>query len=138
MITKRSEASLLAPVSRFVRGRGFDKQREEVRFYEYRIDLYGYAMRSDLTVAIELKLTDWKKAVQQALVYQLCADKVYVAMPQESCLKADRRVLEQFGIGLIGITLKNRCFEMIAPKSNSELRSHYREEYIAVLMKRAE
>lgn len=134
MTGSRTEASLLSPISRFVRARGFNCQLEELQFYEYRIDLYGYSLNRDLTIAVELKLKDWRRAIQQALVYQLCADAAYVAMPVESCRKADRDALVEFGIGMIGIASDNKCTEILAPRRNSVLRKHYREEYIYMLM----
>lgn len=136
MKSNRTEASLLDPVTRFARSKGFGRQREEVKFYEYRIDLYGYARRQDLTIAVELKLRNLRRATLQALVYQLCADQVYIAMPLENCSKAELDTLEQFGIGLIAVSQSNRCTEVLYPRPNTVVRDHYRKHYINVLMEK--
>ena len=64
-------------------------QKVELPFYEYRIDLYGFSCEENSTVAIELKLSDWRRAVEQAMLYQLCADLVYIAMPERATKRVD-------------------------------------------------
>ena len=85
--TFRREQDLAHPVRRYLRNRAFRRQVEEMPFYEYRMDMYGYSRRDDLTVAVELKLKKWTRAIEQALLYQLCSDLVYIAMPSEQVEK---------------------------------------------------
>lgn len=82
----------------------------EMIFYEVPI---GYC-RADMiifkennsSIAIELKLADWKKALIQAQNYQLAADYVYLAFPFSKCelvLKRAKNKLQQKGIGLLSV-----------------------------------
>ncbi|GAG43766.1 unnamed protein product, partial [marine sediment metagenome] len=50
-------------------------------FYEYRIDLFAFSQKLDVTIAVELKLHRWRRALEQSLLYQLCADFVFIALP---------------------------------------------------------
>jgi len=54
-------------------------------------------------IAIEVKIKNWKRAIQQAITYRLCADKVYVAIWHEFRHRVDENVLDYFGIGLMEV-----------------------------------
>src|SRR5258708_15449741 len=103
------ESQLLEPVARFAKRKGFSLQKVELPFYEYRIDLYGFSRKSDATVAIELKLSDWRQALKQSLLYQLCADLVYIAMPESSVKRVVRAELQVNGVGLIAVLESRGC-----------------------------
>lgn len=126
------EQDMTFPVSRFFRRRDFTMQGVEIQFFEYRMDLYGYSPRQDRTVAIELKLSKWMRAFQQALVYQLCSDFVYVALPVEVVRRVDQALLRAHGIGLIAVE-RARCREILPPSISSVIRGHYRAQYLSVL-----
>lgn len=123
---------LVKPVTRYVAGRGFTRLEFELQFYESRMDLYGFSRKLDLTVAIELKLFKWKQALKQALLYQLCADLVYVAVPNETVQRIDVELLRTNGIGLIGVSAV-RCREILAPITSALVRPHYRDFYLEYL-----
>src|SRR5258708_38688220 len=84
--------------------RGFEQHTMELPFYGHRIDLYGYSTETDRTVAVELKLRDWRRALEQALVYQLCSDYVFIAVPASTAKRVDRDELRSHGIGLIAVS----------------------------------
>ena len=126
------ERELEAPVAQFLREESFDLQLRELPFYEYRMDLYGYSRRDGLTVAVELKLRRWARAVEQALLYQLCADLVYIAMPAKRTGKVDREVLRRHGIGLIAVE-RSGCEKVIASRRSTVVREGYREAYVALV-----
>ena len=130
---RRREAALLAPVAEYVRRRGFVLQRPELPFYEYRIDLYGLSLKAKVTMAVELKLHRWRRALSQALIYQLCSDYVYIAMPSENLTAVDGSLLEGHGIGLISVTPIGRCATELMAKRSSEVRNYYRDAYITLL-----
>ena len=133
-MSPRLEKSLLDPVSRFIRERGFNHQECELQFYEYRIDLYAYAFWRKKTLAIELKLRDWKRAFQQALIYQLCADLVYLAMPEETCRRIDQEAIRRQGVGVIAVLDSGKCMQLIAPRKQTVVRKHYRDDYVRMVM----
>jgi hypothetical protein len=127
------EADLLEPASRFARRRGFYLQQVELPFYEYRIDLYGFCHRRDSTVAIELKLSNWRRALVQALLYQLCSDLVYIAMPKRAALKVDQSLLTAEGVGLLAVNDSGSCLCVLAARSHAEVRQTYRISQINYL-----
>lgn len=126
------ERDLYAPVSKYMKNRSFRCQAPELPFYEYRMDIYGYSKRSDQTIAVELKLKRWSRALQQALIYQLCSDLVYIALPFNQVHNVDKSLLREHGIGLISVR-EDRCREIVAPCPSGVLREHYRSEYLKLL-----
>jgi hypothetical protein len=129
------ESALLPPVSAYVRRLGYRFQVQELGFYEYRIDIYGFSSGKNSTVAIELKLHKWQRAVQQALIYQLCSDFVFIAMPFRAIRSVDRALLEGHGIGLLAIDDALRCRQILNARRSVEVRDHYRERFIELLSK---
>jgi hypothetical protein len=127
------ESELLEPAARFATNRGFRLQCAELPFYEYRIDLYGFSRRLDATVAIELKLADWRRAFVQTLLYQLCADLVYIAMPVVAALNVEKTVLASEGVGLLAIHGSGSCRCLLAARPHSEVRPFYRLSQINYL-----
>ena len=117
------ERDLLEPTSRFLREESYWLQREETPFYEQRMDLLVYSPSRDLTIAVELKLERWKRAVEQALLYQLCADRVYIAMPETAAGRVDRSRLREHQIGLIEVR-RSGCKVLLEAKASRELRVH--------------
>lgn len=130
---KIREADLLAPVSRFTRRRGFRFQYAELPFFDYRIDLYGFCRPTGDTVAIELKLKDWRRALDQALIYQLCSDYVYIAIPVATALRVDRSELTAHGIGMIAVDASMRCNVLLDAVRSSEMREYYRQPFVEFL-----
>jgi hypothetical protein len=127
------ESQLLEPVARFAKRRGFCLQSAELPFYEYRIDLYGFSRRKNATVAIELKLKNWRRALEQTLLYQLCADLVYIAMPEGSAMRVDKSQLESTGIGLIAVRDSGTCTYVVLAKQHGEVHQPYRVSQIDYL-----
>jgi hypothetical protein len=130
----RREEELAAPVIRFLRNRAFRVQGTEIPFFEYRIDVCGYSAREDVTIAIELKLEKWTRAVEQALLYQLCTDLVYIALPIREARRVDRDALIQHGLGLIAVE-EHRCTEILKPQRSAVMREHYRNHLVSILCK---
>ncbi len=130
---QRLEASLAEPIVRHFRRQRFNTLLREAPFYDYRIDVFGFSSTDDLTVAIELKLAKWRRAFEQALIYQLCADQVFVAMPQEAIPSIDLDQFRENGIGLISISNADRCRLIIPATPSSVVRSHYRDQLVHLL-----
>ena len=123
------ETLLAKPVLKYLRGEGFVHLGTELPFYEYRIDVYGYSGGRDLSVAVELKLTKWRSAVRQALLYQLCADMALLAMPRRVTHRIDLDLLRSYGIGLIEVDDDGSCSLRLAPTTSGVVRAHYRHAY---------
>lgn len=132
-MTFLTESALLAPVQRSLRRRGFGHQQDEVQFFEYSIDLYAYAARMQTTVAVELKLSRWTRAFEQALLYQLCADYVYLALPRDAARRVEIPLLEQYGLGLIGVQAGPRCVVLCPSQQSTVIMPDYRDFYVGLM-----
>jgi hypothetical protein len=132
----RWESDLADPVAAYLRGRSFRLQGVEVPFYEYRIDLYGYSRRESLTLALELKLTNWRRALQQTIIYQLTADLVYAALPTDNLTSQVQDAFSTYGIGLIGVGSNLRCRQVLAAQQSRDVRAWYREHFVSLVSKR--
>lgn len=123
---------MLSPVTRYVRRKGFTLLCPEVPFFEHRIDLFGLSVPTGYTIAIELKLKKWRRALEQALVYQLCSDYVYIALPWEQGRYVELAELVKNRIGLI-LVGRDKCRTALVATKSLETRDYYRREYAELL-----
>lgn len=135
MIDLTKESSLLEPVTGYIKRKGFSVQALELPFYERSVDIYGFSKITNKTIAIELKLHKWKKAIEQAILYQLCADEAYIAMPKKFIGRINLDLLTKYGIGLISISGTGRCRKMVEAKQSSVLRIRYKNNHIDYLQR---
>lgn len=135
MSSFKLEAELRLPVEASLRRRGYRRQRCEVQFFEYSMDLYGLATSTGSTVAVELKLSRWTRAFEQALVYQLCADLVYIALPWNATKKVEVSLLRQHGVGLIGVQPGPRCIVLCRAEQSRVVMPNYRDFYVELMEK---
>ncbi len=137
MLNFEREASLFDPVAAYKRRQTFALQEKELPFYEYRIDLFAFSQKLEITVAVELKLHRWRRAIEQSLLYQLCADFVFIALPAPTVARVDCAILKEHGIGLISVFESGRCRRVIEAKRSPVVRPHYRDYYVDVLKRAA-
>src|SRR5690349_5306325 len=104
---------------------GYCVQIEERGFHDYSIDLYGLTACRSNTVAVELKLTNWQRAIEQALVYQLCAHSVYIAVPTRTAQRVDVALIEKHGIGMLAVDPSGSCVVVVNPKPNPAFNEYY-------------
>jgi len=99
------ESALYPVVARELGAQGFTCWRD-VSFLGVWIDLYGRDADGE-SIAIELKVTDWKRALRQAVRIRNAADQVYVGLwaPYvHRAMTADARdAFAAVGIGLLSI-----------------------------------
>ena len=124
------EDLLRAPIERYLESIGYRSRASELPFFEYSIDVFGYSASTSTTIAVELKLAKWKRAVEQALLYQLGVDFSVIALPQHVIMRIDIGVLNQHGIGLIAIQDDGEGIQVLAPRRSNVTRPHYRERLI--------
>lgn len=127
------ESSLLEPVTKYFARKGFRVHLAEMPFYQRSVDVYAFSRTTDKTVAVELKLFKWKKAFQQALIYQLCADKSYIAMPKKYTSRVDLNLLSNHGVGLISVNENGRCLKLIEAQQSTVIKDDYRNKHIEML-----
>jgi hypothetical protein len=95
------EEELTKPVAEYFKNRGY-RIFYEIRIGFCREDLVAF--KKEKVVAVELKLDDWKKAIQQAKNYQISADYVYIAIPlikSFNILRKADHILKKENIGLL-------------------------------------
>ena len=127
------EEELLAPVRRYAKRKGFAAQYAELPFFEYRIYLYAVSKPSGEAIAVELKMKNWRLALHQAIIYQLCSDFVFIALPVAKAGTVDTAELSRHGVGLILVGLDRRCRLALEATRSSEVREYYRRPYVEML-----
>lgn len=135
MLDLTKESSLFDPVAGYIKRKGFRFQTSELPFYERSVDIYGFSKITNKTIAIELKLHKWKKAIEQALLYQLCADEAYIAMPKKFVGRVNLDLLAKYGIGLISVSETGRCRKMVEARQSPVLRIRYKNNHIDYLQR---
>jgi len=105
------EMAISTVVEKFMLEQNFDVFRQ-VPLITRRIDLLCVSRESKDIVAIEVKVKNWKKAFQQAVIYRLCADEVYVALWHKYAHRANLDLFESCGIGLLKV---NNSVEVTQP-----------------------
>jgi hypothetical protein len=115
------ELELVKPVMVYLKEKGYIVRRE-IRIGYHRADIVGF--KRDNTVAVELKINDWKKAIVQAKNYQLGADYVYIAVPLIKSFNILRKAelqIKNCGIGLLVVNEKSMDVkEIIKPKRSNK------------------
>ena len=77
--------------------------RTEVPLYRSKIDIVTVNPDNKQVVAIEAKISNWYRALQQATSYSMCADRVYLALWHEFIHRVDIEILDKYGIGLLSV-----------------------------------
>ena len=117
------DLELIKPVSDYFKKSGY-KVRYEIKIGFCRADIVAF--KGEKTIAVELKISDWKKAIIQAKNYQLGCNYVYLAIPllrAYNILRKAETLLKKEGIGLLVINEKTCEVNKIinAKRSNKQL-----------------
>jgi hypothetical protein len=75
----------------------------EIPLFENRIDVVAHPDNLSEIVAVEAKVNKWFRALQQAILYRICADKVYIAISNHHVQCVDKGLLKRFGVGLLEV-----------------------------------
>ncbi len=122
--TRVSEDSLKGRTIDYFISKGYTRHEEQVPFLSRFIDLCFYDPDSRRVASVELKVKNWRDALRQARVYQLCSDEVYVVMHPAFVHRANAELFEQFGVGLLafGAVPEIRVGAMPSPVLKERLR----------------
>jgi hypothetical protein len=127
------EEDLKAGMKAFFRSHGY-RAYTEVRMITRWVDLV--AVKDDEVVAVELKLSDWKQAIRQAVAYQLGADYTFVAMPFDNACKAykNRYWFKKEGVGLIAVRPHHKDVRiLLEPERSTRMMPMVRDNLFVVL-----
>ena len=127
------EVELLSPVSGFLRSLGCTVLLPELTFFDRGIDVYGIkSSRPRTSFAVELKLTDWRKALRQAAIYQLCSDYSYVALPARTLFQIDPQPFKASGVGLLIVRPDDSVGIVIDSMKSTEQRDFYSKKFLSL------
>ena len=90
------EYELYPPIVDYLKNEGYNYY-EEIKFLTRYIDLVGH--KGKRLVAIEVKVSNWQKALQQALACRLCAHESYIALSEKYVHRVRLDILKEYGIG---------------------------------------
>jgi len=96
------ESTIVRRVDRFLKEDGMVTARE-VPLGRKKIDLVAVDPRSRRVTAVEAKVRDWRSGLRQALIYRLCANRVYLAVEERFSRNPDEDALAGYGVGLIAV-----------------------------------
>jgi len=75
------------------------------------VKVNGWAPLSDKIVAIESKLSNWRRGLSQAIRYKTFADTVYLALPINKIHLVDNDELVDYNLGLL--TIRDEAVEIV-------------------------
>lgn len=98
------EADLRPVVTRFLERQGMEVHAE-VPLNGRIADLVGLG---DELTAVELKLTDWRRGLRQAICYQVACEESYLCFPFPKALRllSKSHYFQREGVGLLGCLLQ--------------------------------
>ena len=134
------EETMLTPVRGYLARAGYSRVYDEVPFFHCVMDVFA-ASDSLETVAVEMKVSKWRQALRQARVYQLCADRVYIAVAAEFAHRVRTEELDRLGIGLLTVALsEDECGrevgEVVPAHASTMKREHYTDRLLRRLGER--
>ena len=100
---------------------------EEIAILQRRVDLISLDKNDGRLIAVEGKVSNWRKAFRQAVSCLLFADNVFIALPESSVHRVESFELEQYGIGLLSV---NSHVEIILKAKESVYTSKYYRDQI--------
>lgn len=125
------ESALLAPIKRLFPQRHY-VVRSEVPFNGKSIDVLAMDRKTRRLIAIELKVDKWRKALRQAAVYQLCANRVYVGLWHKHVNPQNLGLISSYGLGVIAIApdarTKLKATIVSEPRRKALLNKNYARE----------
>ena len=96
-----SEIELYPVIEDLLNNEGFQLHKE-VKVLTRSIDII--AIKKKKVIAIEVKVENWKRALQQALTCRLFAHDVYIAIWHDYYHRIPKNLLKKYRIGLIVVT----------------------------------
>ncbi|MBI4284006.1 MAG: hypothetical protein HY663_06010 [Chloroflexi bacterium] len=109
-----SETELQRHCSAYFDSLGYLTQ-EEVPFLFKIADLVCLNESTGECIAVEVKVKNWREALEQAKVYQFMADKVYIAIDEAHVGAVDSTLVSSTGIGLLRIARSGKVHELLQP-----------------------
>lgn len=133
---KVKEDMMSRPVRDYLTRIGYTKVYEEVPVFHCVMDMYGSNPTAGETAAVEMKVSNWRRAVRQARIYQLCADAVYIAIHEDYAHRVCLDQLRKTGLGLLVVSVgrsgrgSGDVLERLPASASSIRRDYYVESLL--------
>lgn len=111
-----SPAYLKRKIISYLEENGYVKRVEGNLLYK----VNGWLPIAKEIIAVEAKLTDWKRGILQANRYKSFADKVYLALPERSSHLVNTQLLLDLNVGLYVLNSSGRVIEKVKAKRATE------------------
>lgn len=108
------ESAIAEAVVAWLTTLGYDPYRELPMLGRH-VDVFAVHPERQRTIAVECKERDWRKAVWQAMVCQLLADDVYIALPPYTATNQAYDVIRRAGLGVLLVNQYGRCWPALIP-----------------------
>lgn len=113
-----SELDLVERVVAFLQEDGYDEIKKEIPNFTKSIDIV--ATKNDSIFCIEVKLKNWKQAVNQTLGHRNIADFIIIAIATVNISEKYKNDAEKYGFGIIHCNpTSSECNVIITPKPNN-------------------
>lgn len=100
------------------------------------VDIVAYDSEKGELFAIEVKIRNWNRAIQQALTYRFGAERVYIAMHKKYSHRVDLDSLDKFGIGLIVVDDED-VTEIVPPRKYPNVDPYLRDDIFSEVIQNA-
>lgn len=102
------------------------------------MDIFGVSTDTSDRIAIECKVKDWKRGLQQAKNYLMCAEHVFLAIHENYVHRALKyeECFTNLGIGLLSVNGKAEI--VIEPKVSSFINGKIAEKVLSSIANRPE
>ena len=92
----------------------FEKYYSEVPVFSRSVDIVKFDEENNTLTAIELKINDWKRAINQVLNVSMCFDYLAICIPRPKTLIGQKKIIDycsEIGIGIYFFNNEDQVFE---------------------------
>lgn len=115
---------------------------KEIPVFSRSVDLVEYDGKLRKITAIEFKIKDWKRAIDQLTIVSTCFDYLVLCLPRpktETCLSRIKAKCNERGIGLVTWESENNSFSYICePKEATSIWDVQKKQVISYIKKQKE
>jgi len=125
---KSLEENLRKPVRHFFENKNYSVF-DEVRLFQRGIDII--AKRRNIIIAVELKMRDWRRAVQQAYLDLRVSDYALIALPETLWSRISRKIYyEAYNHGLGLLSVDGEARQIMRPERSKTIQPSLRRNFL--------
>lgn len=130
------EAEVAAAVTTYVEARGYSVLTEYPLVGKI-ADVFGAMETQGKSIAVECKERDWRRGLEQARRYQVAADDVYLALPEQAVTEELAREATRVGVGLLVVLAESEVKLMVDPRRAAHFVPELKERALAQFAQRS-